>query len=123
MSKARQLLENCEKIGSSSIIVSSIDSAPVEEVRDAIDMIKKKAGSAVAVFGSADGEKVTLLAGVTEDLIQKGLSASDLLKEIAPIVGGAGGGRPQMAQAGGKKSENLPQALQRAVEFIRQKLA
>jgi alanyl-tRNA synthetase len=122
MSVAAQLLENCGKIGSSSIIISGIDSAPVEEVRNAIDMIKKKAGSAAVVFGMSDGDKVTLLAGVTDDLIQKGLKAGDIVKEIAPIVGGAGGGRPQMAQAGGKKSENLPQALQRAIEFIKQKL-
>jgi alanyl-tRNA synthetase len=123
MSKAKQLLENCEKIGSSSVIVSIIDSAPVEEVRDAIDMIKKKAGSAAVVFGLADGDKVMLLAGVTDDLIKKGLKAGDIVKEIAPIIGGAGGGRPQMAQAGGKKPENLQQALQKAVEIIKQKLA
>ncbi len=122
MSRARQLLENCEKIGSSSIIVSSLVPAPVEEVRNAIDMIKKKAGSAAVVFGQASGDKVTLLAGVTDDLIKKGISAADLLKEIAPLVGGAGGGRPQMAQAGGRKSENLPEALQRAIEYIKQKL-
>jgi alanyl-tRNA synthetase len=123
MSKAKQLLENCEKIGSTSVIVSIIDSAPVEEVRNAIDMIKKKAGSAAIVFGLADGDKVMLLAGVTDDLIQKGLKAGDIVKEIAPIVGGAGGGRPQMAQAGGKNPENLQQALQKAVELIKQKLA
>ncbi len=122
MTKANQLLENCGKIGSSSIIVSSIDSAPVEEVRNAIDMIKKKAGSAAVVFGLADGDKVMLLAGVTDDLIKKGLKAGDIVKEIAPIVGGAGGGRPQMAQAGGKNPKNLQQALQKAVEFIKQKL-
>ena len=122
LSKARQLLENCEKIGSSSIVVSSIESAPVEEIRDAIDMIKKKAGSAAVVFGLSDGDKVVLLVGVSDDLIQRGLKAGDIVSQIAPIVGGAGGGKPQMAQAGGRKSENLPQALQRAVEFIRQKL-
>jgi alanyl-tRNA synthetase len=122
MSRARQLLENCEKIGSSSIVVSSLDSASIEEVRQAIDMIKKKAGSAAVVFGMIDGDKATLLAGVTDDLIQKGLKAGDIVKEIALIVDGNGGGKPQMAQAGGKKSENLPQALQKAVEFIKQKL-
>ena len=122
LSKARLLLENCERIGSSSIVVSSLDSAPIEEVRLAIDMIKKKAGSVAVVFGQTSGDKVTLLAGVTDDLIQKGLKASDIVKEIAPIVDGNGGGKPQMAQAGGKKGENLPQALQKAVEFIKRKL-
>jgi alanyl-tRNA synthetase len=122
LSKARLLLENCERIGYSSIVVSSLDSAPIEEVRQAIDMIKKKAGSAAVVLGMIDGDKVTLLAGVTDDLIRKGLKAGDIVKEIAPIVDGNGGGKPQMAQAGGKKGENLPQALRKAVEFIKQKL-
>jgi alanyl-tRNA synthetase len=122
LSRARQLLENCEKIGSSSIVAGVLESAPIEEVRQAIDMIKKKAGSAAVVFGQTSGDKVTLLAGVTDDLIQRGLKAGDIVKEIAPIVDGSGGGKPQMAQAGGKKCENLPQALQKAVEFIKQKL-
>jgi alanyl-tRNA synthetase len=123
MSKAKQLLETCEKIGSTAIIVSALDSASVDEVRDAIDMLKKKAASAAVVFGMPDGDKVTLLAGVTDDLIKKGLNAGDIVKEIAPLVGGGGGGRPQMAQAGGKNPQNLPQALQRAIEFIKEKLA
>ena len=123
MSKAKQLLETCEKIGPSAIVVSPLDSSSVDEVRDAIDMIKKKAVSAAVVFGIPDGDKVILLAGVTDDLIKKGLKAGDIVKEIAPIVGGGGGGRPQMAQAGGKDPPKLPLALQRAIEFIKEKLA
>jgi len=123
MSKAKQLLETCEKIGPSAVVVSPLDSSSVDEVRDAIDMLKKKAASAAVVFGILDGDKVTLLAGVTDDLIKKGLKAGDIVKEIAPIVGGGGGGRPQMAQAGGKDPQKLPLALQRAIEFIKEKLA
>jgi alanyl-tRNA synthetase len=122
LSKARQFLENCEKIGDSSIVSGSLDSAPLDEVRAAIDMIKKKAGSAAVIFGMADGDKVTLLAGVSDDLIKKGLKAGDIVSQIAPIIDGKGGGKPQMAQAGGKTSKNLPEALQKGVEFIKQKL-
>jgi alanyl-tRNA synthetase len=123
MGKAKQLLENCEKIGASSVVVSGLESATIDEAREAIDMIKTKAGSAAVVFGFADGDKVVLLAGVSDDLIKKGLKAGDIVKEIAPIVDGGGGGKPQMAQAGGKNPKNLPQALIRATEYIKGKLS
>ncbi|MFA6176377.1 MAG: alanine--tRNA ligase, partial [Phycisphaerae bacterium] len=123
MSKAKQLLESCEKIGETSIIVSSLESAAIDEARQAVDMLKTKAGSAVVVFGFADGDKVVLLAGVSDDLIKKGLKAGDIVKEIAPIVDGGGGGKPQLAQAGGKNPKKLPQALNRATEYIKEKLS
>jgi alanyl-tRNA synthetase len=70
----------------------------------------------------AEGEdKVTLLAGVTDDLA-KNLKAGDIVKEIAPIVHGAGGGRPQMAQAGGKDPSKIDDALARATEIIKSHL-
>ncbi|MHB0945707.1 MAG: alanine--tRNA ligase [Sedimentisphaerales bacterium] len=123
MSKAKQLLESCEKIGETSIIVGSFESAAIDEVRQAVDMLKTKAGSAAVVFGFAEGDKVVLLAGVSDDLIKKGLKAGDIVKEIAPIVDGGGGGKPQMAQAGGKNPKKLPQALARATEYIKEKLS
>jgi alanyl-tRNA synthetase len=123
MSKARGLLESCEKIGGSSVVVSGLETATIDEAREAIDMLKKKAGSAAVVFGFAEGDKVVLLAGVSDDLIKKGLKAGDIVKEIAPIVDGGGGGKPQMAQAGGKNPKNLPQALIRAVEYIKGKIS
>ena len=87
-------------------------------------MLKKKAKSAAVVLGLADGdEKATLIAGVTDDLIKKGLKAGDIVKEIAPLIDGGGGGRPQMAQAGGKKPKKIAEALKKAAEIIKQKLA
>lgn len=123
LDKARQLLAEAETIGTTVLIVSKIDQTPVEQVRTAIDMIKKKAASCAVVFGMAEGsDKVTLIAGVSDDLIEKGLKAGDLIKEIAPIVGGGGGGRPQMAQAGGKDPAKLDDAIARAAEIIKTKL-
>ena len=63
-----------------------------------------------------------LLAAVTDDLIEKGLKAGDIVKEIAPIVGGGGGGRPQFAQAGGKNPAKLEEALAKASQIIKEKL-
>ena len=85
-------------------------------------MLKKKAKSAVVVLGfEADG-KATLLAGVTEDLVKRGIKAGDLVKAIAPIVDGGGGGRPDIAQAGGKSPEKIDDALAKARELIKEKL-
>ncbi|MHC4743125.1 MAG: alanine--tRNA ligase [Planctomycetota bacterium] len=124
MGEARKLLDGCEKIGESSIIVGRLSTGSVEQAREAIDMLKKKAKSAVVVIGLAQGEnKAMLLAGVTEDLIQKGIKAGDIVKAIAPIVNGGGGGRPQMAQAGGKDPGKIEDALAKAADIVKTELA
>ena len=123
MAEAKELLGNAEKIGKTSVVVGQLSSAPVEQVRAAIDSLKKKAKSAAIVLGVAEGDnKVMLLAAVTDDLIKKGLKAGDIVKEIAPIVGGGGGGRPQFAQAGGKNPAKLDEALAKASQIIKEKL-
>jgi alanyl-tRNA synthetase len=122
MAEAKKLLEKSQKIGSTSIVISQIAPTPVEQARAAIDMIKKKAKSAAVVFAFADEDKVTLLSGVTDDLIKKGLKAGDIVKQIAPIVDGGGGGRPQMAQAGGKNPKKINDALAKAKELIEKNL-
>jgi alanyl-tRNA synthetase len=122
MLRANEMLETSEKIGQSAVIVGRLSDTNIEQARSAIDMLKKKAKSAAIVFVFADGDKVTLLAGVTDDLIEKGLSAADLIKQTAPIVGGGGGGRPHLAQAGGKDPAKIDQALEKASQLIREKL-
>ena len=121
LAEAKQLLEKCEKVGDVSIVVGKLSPATAEQVRAAIDMLKKKAGSAVIVLGLAEADKATLFAAVTDDLVSK-IGASDLLKQISPIIDGGGGGRPNMAQAGGKKPDKLDDALAKAAEIIKTKL-
>ena len=124
MAEAKKLLDDCEKVGDAHIITGKLSTTSIEQAREAMDMLKKKAKSAAVVLALADGDdKATLLAGVTEDLIKKGLKAGDIVKEIAPIIDGGGGGRPQMAQAGGKTPKKIAEALERADEIIKQKLA
>ncbi|MGB2864474.1 MAG: alanine--tRNA ligase [Sedimentisphaerales bacterium] len=122
MTEARGLLEKCEKIGEASIIIGQLSTTSVDQAREAVDMLKKKAKSAAIVLGFDEDGRVTLLAGVTDDLVAKGLKAGDIVKEIAPIVDGGGGGRPQMAQAGGKNPKKIGDALTRADEIIKHKL-
>jgi alanyl-tRNA synthetase len=123
MAQAKQLLDAAEKIGQSHLITGQLPPTSVEQARAAVDMLKKKAKSAAIVLGFADEDKANLLAGVTEDLVKKGLKAGDIVKTIAPIVDGGGGGKPHMAQAGGKNPEKIDDALAKARQLITEKLA
>jgi alanyl-tRNA synthetase len=123
MAEAKALFEKSEKIEGNHIIVGQVSTASAEQARSAIDMLKKKAKSAAIVLTFEDDGKVTLLAGVTGDLIKKGLKAGDIVKEIAPIVDGGGGGRPEMAQAGGRNPKKIKQALEKASQLIKKKLS
>ncbi len=122
MAEARQLLDSCEKIGQSCVITGRLSATSDEQVRAAIDMLKKKAKSAAVVLGLAFEDKATLFAGVTEDLVQKGLKAGLIVKAVAPIIDGGGGGKPHLAQAGGKNPAKIDDALTMAAELIREKL-
>jgi len=122
LGQARRLFDACDRAGEAYMIVGQLTAVTIDQAREAVDMLKKRAKSAAIVLGFADGDKATLLAGMTEDLIKKGLKASDVIKTIAPIVDGGGGGRPQMAQAGGKNPEKINDALAKAAELIKEKL-
>ena len=122
MAEARELLEKCQKIGGTSVIVGRVSKTSIEQAREAVDMLRKKAKSAAIVLGFEDDGKATLLAAATDDLVKRGLKAGDIVKEIAPLIDGGGGGRPEMAQAGGKNPKKIGDALARAGELIEEKL-
>jgi len=123
MAEAKQLLDGCEKIGPTSVITGRLSTTSAEQARAAIDMLKKKAKSAAIVLGFIEDGNAALLAGITNDLVKKGLKAGDIVKQIAPLIDGGGGGRPQMAQAGGKNLKKIDEALTKAAELIKEKLA
>ncbi len=91
-------------------------------LRQLSDLIKQKAKSSVIVLGSQNGENATILLAVTDDLIQRGIKADEMIKEIAPLIGGSGGGRPQLAQAGSKQAHQVDQAIRQAAEFIGERI-
>jgi alanyl-tRNA synthetase len=76
----------------------------------------------VVVVGSVVNDKPMLVAGVTDDVIKRGVKAGDLVRDAAKIIGGGGGGRPNMAQAGGKDAGKLPQALESIVGWVEERL-
>ncbi len=117
------LLAAAATVGEATIVTQAVEATTPDELRQLIDVLRRKAGAKLAVLLAtvADG-KVHLAAGLTPDLIALGLHAGQWLKEVAPVVGGGGGGRPDFAQAGGKNPENVPAALERALEFLKTKL-
>jgi len=92
------------------LLVAAMDGADGKTLRETLDKLKDKLKSAVILLGSADGGKVSLIAGVTPDLTGK-IKAGELVNFVARQVGGKGGGRPDMAQAGGTEPAKLPAAL------------
>ena len=93
------------------MVAASIDGADAAALRTAVDQLKNKLGSAVIVLGSAAGDdKVVLIAGVTADLVSR-VKAGDIVNDVAQQVGGKGGGRPDLAQAGGTRPGDLAAAL------------
>ncbi len=117
------LLAAAATVGEASVVTHAFEASTPDELRQLIDVLRRKAGSKLAVLLATVSEgKVHLAAGLTPDLIAQGLHAGQWLKDVAPVVGGGGGGRPDLAQAGGKHAEHIPTALERALEFIKTKL-
>ncbi len=104
------------------LITSEVETATPKELRGMIDELKQRIRTGVVVLGTRQERKVALAVGVTSDLTER-LSANDLVKQIAPLVGGSGGGRPDFAQAGGTQGDKIRQALDRVAELIEESLA
>ncbi|MCO7175633.1 alanine--tRNA ligase [Sporolactobacillus kofuensis] len=120
--KTGELEQSVKKNGDVSYIAEKVDKMDMNQLRSMADELKNKLQSVVVVLASVEDGKVHLVAGVTKDLIKKGYHAGKLVKEVATICGGGGGGRPDMAQAGGKNPEKVHEAL-RAVSDLIEKVA
>jgi alanyl-tRNA synthetase len=103
------------------VLAASLDGADVKALRETMDKLKDKLKSAAIVLGSVADGKVTLIAGVTSDLTAK-VKAGELVNHVAQQVGGKGGGRPDMAQAGGTDPAGLPAALKSVQAFVEERL-
>ncbi|MEE9295115.1 MAG: alanine--tRNA ligase [Phycisphaerae bacterium] len=123
MAKARTLLEEAQTIGDTRIIVGEVPAAAPDALRSAIDWFRQKTESSAVLLICRDDNKVTLLAGMSRDVVKRGVKAGDLIKEIAPLVGGKGGGRPDMAQGGGGNPGAIPAALDQARSWLTQSLS
>ena len=105
------------EINGIKVLAARMDGADTKTLRDTLDQLKNKLGSAAVVLGAVDGNKITLVAGVTKDQTAT-IKAGELVNQVATQVGGKGGGRPDMAQAGGNQPENLDAALESVVAWV-----
>jgi alanyl-tRNA synthetase len=122
MSTARSLLGEAEVVGGTHVIVGEVPRAPADALRTAIDWFRQKTESSAVLLACRDDNKVTLVAGMSRDAVKKGLKAGDLIREAAPLVGGKGGGRPDLAQGGGGDPSGIPAALERAKSWLEERL-
>lgn len=115
------ILDQAQQINGVSVLVANLEGVEAKSLRTTLDDLKVKMGSGIIVLGTAGDAKVNLIAGVTKDLTGK-VKAGELVNVAAQVVGGRGGGRPDMAQAGGSEPQALPQALEAAKQWLTEQL-
>jgi len=120
-SQGADLAAQAVEVGGIQVLAARLDGADVKALRETVDQLKSKLGSAAVVLGASAGEKVTLIAGVTKDQTGR-IKAGDLVNAVAAHVGGRGGGRPDMAQAGGDNPAALDGALAGVADWVRENL-
>jgi alanyl-tRNA synthetase len=120
-SQSDDLLAQTIEISGIKVLAATIEGADAKALREMADKLRDKLKSCALVLGSAVDGKVALIAAVTTDLTAK-VKAGELVNFVAGQVGGKGGGKPDMAQAGGTEPERLPAALQSVAEWVRGKL-
>jgi len=117
-----ELLAKVEVINGVKTLVQEVEAGSMDDLRKLGDSLKDKLQSGVLLLATSNDDKVNFVAIVTKDIIDKGVHAGNLVKEAASITGGGGGGRPDMAQAGGKNKEMIGEALQKIRETLNSKL-
>jgi alanyl-tRNA synthetase len=115
-SKSADLIQGVRELGGIKILSVKVE-GDAKGLRELSDSLKERIGSGVIVLGTSDAAKANLLVVVTSDLTTR-WKAGDIIKAIAPIVGGKGGGKPELAQAGGSKPEHLAEALEAVYRII-----
>jgi alanyl-tRNA synthetase len=121
---AESLLAEAQEVGGVKVIVAETPGGNPNQMRQLIDQLRKTAAPCAVLLAVKLGDsKVVLVAGLTKDLVEKGLSAGKWVGQVAKVVGGGGGGKPDMAQAGGKNPEKLPEAIEEAKNVISGQLA
>ena len=117
--QAGDIFKDVKDVNGVRYIAAQVNVKDMNQLRQLADQWKQKELSDVLVLATAQDEKVSLLAAMTKDMNGKGLKAGDLIKAIAPKVGGGGGGRPDMAQGGGTQPEKITEALRFIKDYIK----
>ena len=120
-SQGDDLVNQAVDIQGVKVLAAQLEAADPKGLRDTLDQLKNKLGSSAIVLATVKGDKVSLVAGVSKDQTQT-IKAGELVNQVAQQVGGKGGGRPDMAQAGGNQPQALPAALASVPDWVREKL-
>ncbi|MCZ2902802.1 alanine--tRNA ligase [Burkholderia thailandensis] len=120
-SQGDELVQQAVEVGGVHVLAATLDGADAKTLRETVDKLKDKLKSAAIVLAAVEGGKVSLIAGVTADASKK-VKAGELVNFVAQQVGGKGGGRPDMAQAGGTEPANLPAALAGVKGWVEERL-
>ncbi len=119
-STLNEVLEAAETVKDAQLVTHVFKNVDMDTLRRVSDLIKQKCPSSVHVLGAANGnEEAALLVTVTDNLVARNVKAGEIIQKVAPLIEGSGGGRPNMAQAGGKAPAKLDQALQQAKNLIK----
>ena len=118
---AEGLLDSRQAVDGITVLAARTDASSTESLREIGDWLRDKLGSGVVVLGSVVGDRPVLIAMVTQDLVAKGLDASEIARGAAKAIQGGGGGRPDVAQAGGRLPEKLDEALAMVAGLVREK--
>jgi len=118
-----KLLEGATQLDGARVIASVVEVADADELRALGDRLRERLGSGVAILAAEVGERTSLFAVATDDMVTRGVRADRVVREVAALAGGKGGGKPHMAQAGVTHPERVPDALARVVEIVRPMLA
>jgi alanyl-tRNA synthetase len=119
--RSDDLLNQVVEVNGIKVLAAQLEGVEAKSLRDSIDQLKNKLGSGVVILMTAQGDKVSVAAGVTKDLTDR-IKAGDLVRELAAQLGGKGGGRPDMAQGGGSDVQAMPAALKSVPDLVAQAL-
>ena len=122
-SEVSDVMSNVVEAGSFKVLPVAVKDVDVNAMRNLSDDLKAKIVSGVVIIASDQGDKVSLIVSATDDAVKAGAHAGKIIKDAARLVGGGGGGRPNMAQAGGKNAAGIPDALTKAVDLAKEQLA
>ena len=118
----QSLLNQATRVDGFAVLAAPVNAADVDTMRQMSDWFRDKLGSSVVMLGAVIDEKPMLVASVTQDLIGRGMHAGNLVRDAAKVIGGGGGGRPNMAQAGGKDPAKLAEALASVQPWVEKNL-
>ncbi|MFD1065345.1 alanine--tRNA ligase [Oceanobacillus locisalsi] len=117
--EASSILDDIIEVNNVKVLAKQVDVKDMNQLRSMVDELKQKVESGVILLAAVNNDKVQLVAGVTKDVMNQNLHAGHLVKQAATICGGGGGGRPDMAQAGGKDPSKVTEALQSALTYVK----